>query len=143
MSKISPKTSGVNSILYWPVSSKFIVPTGEPIQKYRGFVLLKIPVLIELYQTYHRITDISAEKQKPGSTKNLKKMEKVSSKKLTMPSLLVVFPCCRPFPQPSSCFIQLLLFFSSSSSSSVLTNIEPAFCFSCVCGSCLIVLCEF
>ena len=50
-------------------------------------------------------------------------MEKASSRKLLMSSLLVVFPCYWPFPQPSSfCFIRPLLFYFlfSSSSSSVL-----------------------
>ena len=85
---------------------------SEPVQKHPWFVPLKIPVLTGLYRTYCRISDISAEKWIPGGTKNLKKMKKVSSRKLTMPSSLVVFPCCRPFPKPSSfCFIQPLHFF--------------------------------
>ena len=104
--------SGVNSVPYRLVQPEFIVPAGELAQKHPWFVLLKIPVLTRLYRTYRQISDILAEKWILGGTKNLKKMEKVSSKKLTMPSSLVVFPCCRPFPQPSSFyFIQPLLFF--------------------------------
>ena len=104
--------SGVNFVPYLPVRPEFIVPVGELVQKYPWFVPLKIPILTGLYRTYRRISDISIEKWKTGSTKNLKKMEKISSRKLTMPSSLVVFACCQPFPQPSSFyFIQPLLFF--------------------------------
>ena len=104
---------GKNQWSQFRTVSAGIYRTGsEPVQKHPWFVPLKIPVLTGLYRTYRRISDISAEKWIPGGTKNLKKMKKVSSRKLTMPSSLVVFPCCRPFPQPSSfCFIQPLHFF--------------------------------
>ena len=118
-------SKGVNFVPYRLVWPEFIIPANEPVQKHPWFVSLKIPVLNELYWTYRRISDILAEKWIPGSTKNLKKMEKASSRKLMMSSLLVVFPCYRPFPQPSSfCFIRPLLFYFlfSSSSSSVLTE---------------------
>ena len=104
--------NGVNFVLYQPIWPEFIVPAGELVQKHPWFIPLKIPVLTELYRTYRQISEISAEKWIPGGTKNLKKMEKVSCRKLTMPFSLVVLPCCRPFPQPSSFyFIQPLLFF--------------------------------
>ena len=116
---------GVNFVPYWLVWPEFIVTTDERVQKHPWFVSLKIPVLNELYWTYRQISNILVEKWILGSTKNLKKMEKVSSRKLMMPSSLIVFPCYRPFPQPSSfCFIRPLLFYFlfSSSSSSVLTE---------------------
>ena len=112
---------GVNFVLYRPVQPEFIILAGELVQKHPWFVPLKIPVFIGLYRMYRRISDISAEKWKSSGTKNLKKMEKVSSKKLTTLSALVDFPCCRPFP-PNF----LLLFYPaislSSSSSSILTE---------------------
>ena len=125
--------NGVNFVPYLLVRPEFIVSIGEPVQKYPWFIPLKIPVLTGLYRTYCRILDISTEKWKTGSTKNLKKMEKISSRKLTMPYSLVVFACCQPFPQPSSFyFIQPLLFFL------LLLQFWPnlssiVFCFSCVC----------
>ena len=91
-------SKGVNFVPYRLVWPEFIISTDEPVQKHPWFVSLKIPVLNELHWTYRWILDILAEKWKLGGTKNLKKMEKVSSKKLTMPSSLDIFPCCRPFP---------------------------------------------
>ena len=121
---------GVNFVPYRPVRQEFIVPIGELVQKHPWFVPLKIPVFTGLYWMYCRISDILAEKWKSGGTKSLKKMEKVSSRKLTTPSSLVVFPYCRPFPPAF-----LLLFYpttslsSSSSSSSILIETEPLFLF--------------
>ena len=71
-------------------------------------------VLTGLYRTYHWISDISAEKWKSGGTKNLKKMEKFSSRKLTTPFSLVVFSCCWPFPPA---FLLLFCLAASLSSS--------------------------
>ena len=71
-------------------------------------------VLTGLYRTYHWISDISAEKWKSGGTKNLKKMEKFSSRKLMTPFSLVVFSCCWPFPPA---FLLLFCLAASLSSS--------------------------
>ena len=101
-----------------------------------GIMELKIPVLTGLYQTYSRISDISAEKWKSGVLKTWRKWKKFvveSSHRYHHrlfshvvshfpPAFLLLF--C-PFTSHSSSFSSS----ASSSSSSVLIETAPLFLF--------------